>query len=269
MSSQDDKANQINNEYKTISDKPEDDFKENKDISTSNVIIGNMNDYEVDNEKPYYEQKDQIELKKSEHNSNIFFRIKNHIENIINNYYNETFFYSLLLLLIQVIIIFILTLLGFIFEINEIFVENPLVNIISTTIVIIIMYFSALFIIGNDRYINLLYIHMVLYVPCMVCYCFALSGFTEKINIIFGLVLYNLDILSFIIAVLIIEVGLKMYILFSIISGLISIIVLIIFHFKYINDSLTTLIISTVGLSEIIYLILAAIVIIKVIEHYD
>ena len=49
-----------------------------------------------------------------------------------------------------------------------------------------------------------------------------------------------------------------MYILFGIISGLISIVVLIIFHFKYIYDGLITFIISTVGLSEIIYLIIVS-----------
>ena len=113
------------------------------------------------------------------------------------------------------------------------------------------------------------YVNIVLYVPCIVFYSFALSGVTDKIHVICGQVLYLLDILLFMINLLIYEFGLKMYILFGIISGLISIVVLIIFHFKYIYDGLITFIISTVGLSEIIYLILAAIVIIKVIEHYD
>ena len=99
----------------------------------------------------------------------------------------------------------------------------------------------------------------------MVFYCFALSGATDKINVICGVVLYIFDILSFIISVLIFQFGCNMFILFIITSGLISIIILIIFHFKSINDGLITFKISTVGASEIIYLILCSFGIEKVI----
>ena len=135
-----------------------------------NIIIDNKNDYEENNENPNYEQEEKIENKNFEHNSNIFFSIKNHIKNIIYNNYNEIFLYSLLHLFIQVIIIFIFTLLGFVFGLNEIFVDYPLVSIISTTLVIIIMYISALWLFVTERELNYLYIHIILYVPCMVFY---------------------------------------------------------------------------------------------------
>ena len=93
----------------------------------------------------------------------------------------------------------------------------------------------------------------------MVFYCFALSGATDKINVICGVVLYIFDILSLIISILIFEIGSKMYKLFIIISCLITIVILIIFHFKSINDGLITFKISTVGASEIIYLIITSI----------
>ena len=103
----------------------------------------------------------------------------------------------------------------------------------------------------------------------MVFYCFALSGATDKINVICGVVLYIFDILSLIISILIFEIGSKMYKLFIIISCLITIVILIIFHFKSINDGLVTFKISTVGASEIIYLIITSYGISKTIESYD
>ena len=103
----------------------------------------------------------------------------------------------------------------------------------------------------------------------MVFYCFALSGATDKINVICGVVLYIFDILSLIISILIFEIGSKMYKLFIIISCLITIVILIIFHFKSINDGLITFKISTVGASEIVYLILCSFGIEKVIWNSE
>ena len=234
-----------------------------------NIIIDNKNDYEENNENPNYEQEEKIENKNFEHNSNIFFSIKNHIKNIIYNNYNEIFLYSLLHLFIQVIIIFIFTLLGFIFRINEPFVALPLANILPTTVVIVVMYITSLCIDSTNRDSKFFYIIIILYIPCMVFYCFALSGATDKINVICGVVLYIFDILSFIISVLIFQFGCNMFILFIITSGLIFIIILIIFHFKSINDGLITFKISTVGASEIIYLILCSLGINKYVWDSD
>ena len=68
---------------------------------------------------------------------NIFGRIKEYFSDNIDH--NNVLIYPLLILLIQVIIIFIFTLLGFIYEINEAFVEHPVANILPITLVIVIL----------------------------------------------------------------------------------------------------------------------------------
>ena len=248
--------NYINEEYPDINDLPKDDKNENNDTPNPNIIIDNKKDYDKIEEQPYYEQKDKIESENSEQSSNLCSRIKAKV--LDNNESNKLLFYSLKNLLIQVIFIFIFSLLGFILGINEAFVEHPAANLIPTTLTMIILYIIVLAkcMEATDHFS--FYVNIVLYVPCIVFYSFALSGVTDKIHVICGQVLYLLDILSFMITLLIYEFGLKMYILFGIISGLISIVVLIIFHFKYIYDDLITFIISTVGLSEIIYLIIVS-----------
>ena len=93
-----------------------------------------------------------------------------------------------------------------------------------------------------------LYIYPILYTPCIVFYCFLLSKYTDNKNILCGLILYILDILTYIITILIFK---KIYyILFSIFSSIITVITLLIFHYAWIKDDLVTFIISTVGLSE-------------------
>ena len=151
MSAYDDnEKNQMN--YISIDNKPKDDLKENHDNEYPDPVIDNKNDYEAFNEKPYYEQKEKSQPKYSWLSCGIFCRIIDHMKGIINdNSENELLLYSLLHLFIQVIIIFIFTLLGFIFGLNEIFVEYQLVNIISTTLVIIIIYISALWIFVTER----------------------------------------------------------------------------------------------------------------------
>ena len=269
MSAYDDnEKNQMN--YISIDNKPKDDLKENHDNEYPDPVIDNKNDYEAFNEKPYYEQKEKSQPKYSWLSCGIFCRIIDHMKGIINdNSENELLLYSLLHLFIQVIIIFIFTLLGFIFRINEPFVALPLANILPTTVVIVVMYITSLCIDSSSRDSKFFYIIIILYIPCMVFYCFALSGATDKINVICGVVLYIFDILSFIISVLIFQFGCNMFILFIITSGLISIIILIIFHFKSINDGLITFKISTVGASEIIYLILCSLGINKYVWDSD
>jgi len=165
----------------------------------------------------------------------------------------KTFFH----LIIQFIIIFIFTLLGFIYEINEAFIKSDGAiwgTLVPTTVVILIMCFTALCIDDYNRDSKWLYIYLIIYIPCMVFYCFLLSGATNNINIICGLVLYILDILSFIIVIIIYkEIRYIVFILFSVV---IAIIILLVFHFVWIKDGLITFKISTVGLSEIIYLII-------------
>lgn len=234
-----------------------------------NIIIDNKNDYEENNENPNYEQEEKIENKNFEHNSNIFFSIKNHIKNIIYNNYNEIFLYSLLHLFIQVIIIFIFTLLGFIYEINEAFVASTGAiwgTLVPTTVVILIMCFTALCIEDYKRGSKWLYIYLIIYIPCVVFYFFLLSGATNNINIICGLVLYIFDILSFFVVIMIYKE--IRYIVFIIFSVVITIIILLIFHFVWIKDGLITFKISTVGLSEIIYLIIITKFSIYKVEEY-
>ena len=164
----------------------------------------------------------------------------------------KTFFH----LIIQFIIIFIFTLLGFIFEINKAFTKSDgtiAATFFPTTAVILIMCYTALCISYSNRDSPWLYIYLILYIPCIVFYCFLISDGTDNINVLCGLILYILDILTFIITILIFE---KIYyIVFFAFSSIITIITLLIFHFVWIKDGLITFKISTVGLSEYIYIL--------------
>ena len=125
----------------------------------------------------------------------------------------KTFFH----LFIQFIIIFIFTLLGIIFEINEAFIKSKGTiygTLIPTTIIILAMCYSFPFIPDANRSDYWLYIYPIIYIPCIVFYCFLLSKYTDNKNILCGLIIYILDILTYIIAILIFEK--VYYIIFSI-----------------------------------------------------
>lgn len=257
----------INSEYRSFDNSPKNELEKNPDTpNPNNNIINTKYDNEIIEEKPYYEQSIEIQQPISENKRNIFSKIKDYINNLDSN--NKLLFYSLLFLLIQIVIIFIFALLGFSLGISEIFVKHPLANLIPTTVITFLMSITCYCVlISRNRVLT--YIYIILYIPCITLYCFALSGIMNKNNVICGLVLYVLDILSFIIAILIFDYGLKMLILFGIISGVISIVILIIFHYKLIKKGLITFKISTVGLSEIIYLIIISIYVVKRLDDYD
>lgn len=237
----------------------------------------NSNGYtelETNQEKPYYEQNTtpQIQAKTSENESKKKCNLYSVCEKISEclsdfkyrfNSNEELLLKTFLQLLIQFIIIFLFTFLGFIFDINKAFIKGEGAiwgTFIPTTILILIMCYSSLC--CKDS--ALLYIYIILYIPCIIFYCFLLSDYTNYINIICGLTLFILDIISFIVIIVIFS---KIhYIAFLILSAIITIITLLIFHFKWIGNGLTTFKISTVGLSEIIYL---AIVTFVTIEKFE
>ena len=221
--------------------------KKNKYSSNSyNKTDNKLND-ESSPEKPFYE------LEKKNKLSSFFNNINEYLNKLGG--YEEILVKSFLHLIIQFIIIFIFTYLGFIFEINKVFIKSSIVlwgTFIVTSIIIIALFLNAINI--DNKGSKLLYIHLIVYIICVVFYCFLLSSVTDNINIICGLTLYILDILSFIVVILIFK-DIK-YIAFMIFSSVITIITLLIFHFAWIKDGLITFKISTVGLSEIIYLII-------------
>ena len=243
--------------------------------------MDNSNGYtelESNPEKPYYEENktSQIQTKASENESKQKCDLHSICERIcesLNDFKyrfdsNEKLLLKTFLqLLIQFIIIFLFTFLGFISEINKAFIKDSGARwgtLIPTTIFVLIMCYSSL----CCKESPYLYIYLILYIPCVIFYCFLLSDITKNINIICGLLLFILDIISFI-AIIVIFSKIH-YIAFLILSAIITIITLIIFHFKWIGNGLTTFKISTVGLSEIIYLSLVTYITIEKfqIENY-
>ena len=259
----------VNSDIEKNTNSVNNNSNDNQYSSSANNNSDTKLEYEYNLEKPYCETKktDEAQAKKK----NIFSSFYDYINNYINNMESQeevlikTFFH----LIIQFIIIFIFTLLGFIYEINEAFVASTGAiwgTLVPTTVVILIMCFTALCIEDYKRGSKWLYIYLIIYIPCVVFYFFLLSGATNNINIICGLVLYILDILSFIIVIMIYKE--IRYIVFIIFSVVITIIILLIFHFVWIKDGLITFKISTVGLSEIIYLIIITKFSIYKVEEY-
>lgn len=271
---------EINEDYTTMNNPPITNY-----TPDGNNEIDKNNDNEKNYEKPYYDQTKPTETKSktyisSSNNSSSYYSysrpfscadclksIPSFLDRIIEldwfNYLEEEqklFLIVFIHLIIQTFLIFIFSLIGFLQGTNEAFVDHPWANLVPTTIVILIMTYSVL---CMPRDSKLLYIYIALYIPCMIFYLFALSGPTDYINVVCAVVLYMMDLLAFIIAIRKFPYELPFYILFGILSGIFTIITLIIFHFTAVKDGLTTFKISTVGLSEIIYLYIISFAIVK------
>jgi len=260
---------EVNSDTEKNTNSVNNNSNDNQYSSSANNNSDTKLEYENNPEKPYCETKKTDEAQAK--NKNIFSSFYDYINNYINNMESQeevlikTFFH----LIIQFLIIFIFTLLGFIYEINEAFVASTGAiwgTLVPTTVVILIMCFTALCIEDYKRGSKWLYIYLIIYIPCVVFYFFLLSGATNNINIICGLVLYIFDILSFFVVIMIYKE--IRYIVFIIFSVVITIIILLIFHFVWIKDGLITFKISTVGLSEIIYLIIITKFSIYKVEEY-
>ena len=106
---------------------------------------------------------------------------------------------------------------------------------------------------SDDKYICVYFVYLIIYILCITFYCFLLSKYTYYIHILCGLVLYIFDIFSLIASFKFFE---KRFFSFIIIFPIISTVILLIFQYSWIKDSLKTFKFSTIGLSEIIYLII-------------
>ena len=239
----------------------------------------NSNGYtelESNPEKPYYEQNtpSQIQTKTSENEEkkkcelySVCEKFSQGLSDFIYRFDSKEkmLLKSSLLLLIQFLIIFLFTLLGFIYKVNKAFIKSNGAmwgTFIPTTLLILFMCYSILCCRKSES--PLLYIYLFLYIPCIIFYCFLLSDYTKYINIICGLTLFILYILSFITTIVIF--GKISYIAFAVLSSIITIITLVIFHFKWIGNGLVTFKISTVGISEIIYISLVTCITIEKLE---
>ena len=210
---------------------------------------------ESDVKKPHLELKEASKTKKNKEKKN--YSLNHYLKEKIDKIEPKEilFIKSYLYLIIQFIIIFIFTLLGFLFEINKEFIKSKGAfygTFISTTILIFVMCYTFMCIPDSKRGDYGLYIYLILYIPCIVFYCFVLSKYTDNKHILCGLILYILDILSFFIIILFFE---KIYYILVITFSLITtIITLLIFHLAWIKDDLITFKITIIGLFEILYL---------------
>lgn len=152
----------------------------------------------------------------------------------------------------QFILIFLFCLFGFIYDIYKAFIETDLsfkLTFYITSFVVLFMTFTFLCFDENFFFVHIIY--LIIYIPCISFFCFLLSYYTDYIYILCGLISYIFDSLSLIISFTIFGGNIFFFILFS---SAFTVVILLIFHYKWIGDGLITFKISTVGLSEIIYL---------------
>ena len=152
----------------------------------------------------------------------------------------------------QFILILLFCFFGFIYDIYKAFIETDLsfkLTFYITSFVVLFMTFT--FLCFDQRFICVLIIYLIIYIPCISFFCFLLSYYTDYIYILCGLISYIFDSLSLIISFTIFGGNIFFFILFS---SAFTVVILLIFHYKWIGDGLITFKISTVGLSEIIYL---------------
>lgn len=213
-------------------------------------------------ERPYYESNKKPEITEKKRTNNCCTKTLECLKG--SDEYDEIIL-SLSILLAQFIIILILSWLGFKYDINDSFIKSKLSRNLTfyiTSLVILIMFFTSLGF-DDDDFLIVYIVYLILYIPCIIFYCFLLSKYTKDIHILCGLVLYIFDILSFI-------VSFKFFNPFSvlIVSPVISTIILFVFHYLWIKNGLKTFKISTVGLSEIIYLLIAITISMKLAKNY-
>ena len=103
------------------------------------------------------------------------------------------------------LIIFILIILGFNFHINESFNKTSDImwyTFIPTSIAMGIMSLYTFYFYERHRKSKLMIIFLILYITCICFYLFLLSNFMNYIYIICGVLLYLIDILSYIITLI-------------------------------------------------------------------
>ena len=129
-------------------------------------------------------------------------------------------------LIIQCLLVLFLVWVGFVTGASEAFIESN--GAIAATLVIVSIYilalcYSTLCLKDNT---NWFYLHAITYIPCMVFYCYEISGATDKANIYFVLFSIFLDIFSIFIYLLsFMSLNIIGLILFPLISNIISILI--------------------------------------------
>ena len=101
----------------------------------------------------------------------------------------------------QFILIFLFCLFGFIYDIYKAFIETDLsfkLTFYITSFVVLFMTFT--FLCFDQRFICVLIIYLIIYIPCISFFCFLLSYYTDYIYILCGLISYIFDSLSLIIS---------------------------------------------------------------------
>lgn len=137
-------------------------------------------------------------------------------------------------LIIQCLLVLFLVWVGFVTGASEAFIESN--GAIAATLVIVSIYilalcYSTLCLKDNT---NWFYLHAITYIPCMVFYCYEISGATDKANIYFVLFSIFLDIFSIFIYLLsFMSLNIIGLILFPLITNIIA---MIFFSFKFLYN---------------------------------
>ena len=174
------------------------------------------------------------------------------------NYKNSIKLY--LVLLIEFILAFAFTLFGFIFGLNDIFINNKTLKLtlfILITIILLVISISINFIPSKYLRKKRIYIYSITYILCIIISSFLLSNYINSKVILSSLGLIILDTITMEIYNLIIyysnprikqkpfSINIYGYLLCPFIS---NVIVIIILHFCLIKDAFDTLYISIAGL---------------------
>lgn len=159
------------------------------------------------------------------------------------------------LLLIQYILISFFTLLGLNNGWNKFFIQSTKSMLWTAgpiTLLISFLCYGVLYIKGSDRKDKLLYIYLGLYIPCIILYCFLLSQYTDRYNIMLVIYIISIDFFGLLLYVIIFTI--KDRYLFLIAPAVTSTIMILIFHFRWKLNPVITIKISSVLLSAIIYI---------------
>lgn len=270
------------------SDPKNTDNTDKNDYYLSNSNSQQKGNDETNPEKPYYENANENNNSKPKENENCCsnccskcclglshcftysFRCCSCSDCIVSTDKYLVYIRALIIFFFDMLVIFILIILGFIFYINKVFIKTSKTmwyTLISTSVAMTIMSLYFHYFDEKDRHSKIMIIFLILYIPCICFYLFLLSDFMNYNYIICGVLLYLLDILSYIVTLKSLkEVS---YGPFMILSSAITIITLILFHYFLSFKGLITFFISLVGLSEIIYLLIVPLVTKKYLEDNE
>jgi hypothetical protein len=155
-------------------------------------------------------------------------------------------------LIIQCLLVIFFVWLGFATGASEAFIKSSGAIIATLVIVSIYILFLCYSSICLEKETNWFYLHAISYIPCMVFYCYEISGATDITNIYIVLFSIFLDIFSIFIYLLsFMSLNFIGLILFPLISNIIA---MLIFSFKLLyNDPALIGKIIAVDISAIIY----------------